>query len=135
MKICVVYSNTKVKNFKQKQRNKYNQNIELVAKYINQNNKLKKQVVFVLASLFYFQDIVQASADLSKIDRAGNTFLGITRKIGYWVCIVGCAIDIIKNLMQGDTKIVGKIMMKYGLGFASLYFFPWVLDLIKGIFV
>lgn len=36
--------------------------------------------------------------------------------------------------MQGDTKSIAKIMMKYALAFAALYIFPWLLDLIKGIF-
>lgn len=134
MKICVIYSNTKVEDFKNKQRIKYNSNMELVAKHINADNKLKKQAVFVLGSLFYVQDVVSAASDLGKIDKAGNTILGIVRKIGYWICIVGCIIDIIKSLMQGDTKSIAKIMMKYALAFAALYIFPWMLDLIKEIF-
>lgn len=134
MKICVIYSNTKVENFKNKQKAKYNSNMELVAKHINADSKLKKQAIFVLGSLFYVQDAVSATGDLGKIDKAGNTILGIVRKTGYWICIVGCIIDIIKSLMQGDTKSIAKIMMKYALAFAALYIFPWMLDLIKAIF-
>ncbi|NEZ47230.1 hypothetical protein FDF74_08410 [Clostridium niameyense] len=134
MKICVIYSNTKVEDFKKKQRVKYNSNMELVAKHIIADNKLRKQAVFVLGSLFYIQDKVSAAGDLEKIDRAGNTILSIARKIGYWICIVGCIIDIIKALMQGDTRSIAKIMMKYALAFTALYIFPWILDLIKGIF-
>ncbi|GAA0735813.1 hypothetical protein [Clostridium oceanicum] len=134
MKICIIYSNTKVENFKRKQRNKHNSNVELVAKHINSNNRLKKEAILVLGTIFYVQDVVSAAGDLGKIDKAGNTILDIVRKIGYWCCIIGCIIDIVKSLMQGDTKSIGKIMMKYALAFTALYFFPWLLDLIKGIF-
>ncbi|APC82171.1 hypothetical protein [Clostridium botulinum] len=134
MKVCVIYSNAKVEDLKKKQKIKHNFNMELVAKHINADNKLKKQAVFVLGSLFYVQDVVSASGDLAKIDKAGNTILGIARKIGYWVCIIGCIIDIIRSLMQGDTKSIAKIMMKYALAFAALYIFPWMLDLIRSIF-
>jgi len=134
MKVCVIYSNAKAEDFKKKQKIKHNFNMELVAKHINADNKLKKQAVFVLGSLFYVQDVVSAAGDLSKIDKAGGTILQVARKIGYWVCIVGCIIDVLKALMQGDTKSIAKIMMKYALAFSSLYIFPWVLDLIKNIF-
>ncbi|BDR80996.1 hypothetical protein [Clostridium tetani] len=135
MKICVFYYSAKVKNFKRKQRIKYNSNIELIAKHINKDTSLKRQAVFLLGSLLYVQDTVNAATDtFGKIDKAGSTILGIVRKIGYWICIVGCILDIIKALMQGDTRNVAKIMMKYALAFSALYVFPWILDLIKSIF-
>jgi hypothetical protein len=121
MQVCFIYSNTKVNAFKNIQKKKFNENIELVAKHISTDNKLKKQVVFVLGSIFYVQDIVHAADGLDKIDIGGRKILAIVQKIGYWVCLVGCIIDIVKSLMQGDTRSIAKIMMKYGLAFASLY--------------
>ncbi|RXM79559.1 hypothetical protein DP144_01755 [Clostridium tetani] len=135
MKICFIYSNAKVEKFKRKQKIKYNSNLELLAKHINQDSKLKRQTIFILGSLLYVQEVVNAATDtFGKIDKAGSTILGIVRKIGYWICIVGCILDIIKALMQGDTRNVAKIMMKYALAFSALYVFPWILDLIKSIF-
>lgn len=134
MKICVIYSNSTIDKFKDRQKQKYNSNLELVAKHINANTELKKKAVFVLGSLLYVQDVVCAAEGIDKIDVAGNTILGIVRKIGYWCCIIGCIIDIIKALMQGDTRSIAKIMMKYALAFGALYIFPWILDLIKSIF-
>lgn len=134
MKICVIYLNSTIGKFKDKQKAKYNNNLELVANHINANTKLKKEAVFVLGSLLYVNEIVNAADPLGKIDVAGNTILGIVRKIGYWCCIIGCIIDIIKALMQGDTKSIAKIMMKYALAFGALYIFPWILDMIKSIF-
>lgn len=134
MQICVIYSNSAINNFKHKQKKKYNENLELVAKHINANNRLKKTAVFVIGSLFYINDKVYAVDSFSKIDKAGNTILEVVRRIGYWCCIIGCIIDIIRALMQGDTKSIAKIMMKYALAFAALFIFPWILDLIKSIF-
>lgn len=134
MKISVIYSNYTIDEFKKTQKDKFNADIELVAKYINSNTELKKKVVFVCGSLLYVNEVVNAADGLEKIDVAGNTMLGIVRKIGYWCCIIGCIIDIIKALMQGDTKSIAKIMMKYALAFGALYIFPWILDLIKSIF-
>lgn len=71
---------------------------------------------------------------LQKIDQAGLLILGIVRRIGYWGCIILCVMDIIKQLMEGNTKNTWKTMMKYALAFAALYLFPWILDMIKGIF-
>lgn len=134
MNICVIYSNSTLDKIKKEHKNKYNSEFEFVAKHINSNFKLKKEAVFILGSLFYVNDIVNAADPLGKIDKAGNTILSIVRKIGYWCCIIGCIIDIIRALMQGDTKSIAKIMMKYALAFAALYMFPWILDLIKSIF-
>lgn len=134
MKVCIVYTNSNIEEFKRKQKLKYNENLELVAKYINDDKKIKKACIFVLGTLFYLNDKVYAADRLGKIDRAGNTILEIVRRIGYWICIIACVMDIVKCLMQGDTKSIAKTMLKYALAFAALYIFPWILDLIRGIF-
>lgn len=134
MKIFSMYSNSAIDKFKMRQKRKYDENIEFVAKHINANSELKKRAIFVLGSLFYINDIVYASDQLGKVDVVGNTMLQMVRKIGYWICIIGCIIDICKALMQGDTKSIAKIMMKYALAFAALFVFPWILDTIKLMF-
>lgn len=136
MKIYIFYENATLRRLKNMQIQRYNNSLEIAAKKINLNSKLRKEFIFVLGTLFYINDTVNAYAvdPLSKVDKAGNTILGIVRRIGYWCCIIGCVIDVIKALMQGDTKSIAKIMMKYALAFGALYIFPWILDLIKGIF-
>jgi hypothetical protein len=134
MKVCFIYSNPTIDKIKKEQKRKFNSNLELVASHIKDDTELKKKFIFVVGSLMYVNEVVNAADPLGKIDTAGNTILGIVRRIGYWCCIIGCIIDIIKALMQGDTKSVAKIMMKYALAFAALYLFPWILDLIKAIF-
>lgn len=135
MKVCVIYSNSTLEKIKNIQRVKYNASLELVAKHINADNRLKKMAVFTLGSLLYINDTVYAATDpMGKVNKAGSTILGIVRTIGYWICILGCIMEIVKALMQGDTKSIAKIMMKFGLAFAALFVFPWILDLIKSIF-
>lgn len=112
---------------------------EYIAKKINNDTKLKGMVIFVAGSLMYCKSFVVNAAPktvdaISKIDSAGFTMLSLVRTIGYWICIIMCVIEILRALMQGDTKSIGKIIIKYILAFAAFYFLPWLFDIIKGIF-
>lgn len=132
MQLVVMYHN----NFLQELKNKIAyKDLSQLARYINKNEKLETKTIFVLANLMYCKKaLANTAVSTAKINKAGNTILGICRTIGYWACLIMCIVDIIKALMQGDTKSIAKIMMKYALAFAALYFFPWILDLIKEIF-
>jgi hypothetical protein len=114
----------------------YRQHEEEIAQHIIRNKKIKKMVIFVIACLLFAQHAqdVYAVGNTVKIDKAGIVILGICRNIGYWACIIMCVIEIIKTLMQGDTKGVSKVIAKYLLGFGALYLVPWMFDLIKSIF-
>ena len=135
MQVVIMYHNNFLKKIKDKQKQIYIDNLEEVAKHINRDIKLKKIATFTIANLMYCQEVLASpSMSTNKIDKAGSTILSICRSIGYWACLISCIIEIIKSLMQGDTKSIAKIMMKYALAFAALYFFPWLLDIIKDIF-
>ncbi|NEZ47815.1 hypothetical protein FDF74_11545 [Clostridium niameyense] len=134
MKICFVYSNNKIEEVKKKHKEKYNTNLELVAKHINNNNKLKKQAVFVIGSLFYVQDVVNAAGEIEKINQVGNKILGIVKLLGFWCCIIGCFIDVAKAVLQHDLKSITKIMLRYGLVYLTFFIFPWILRMIQNIF-
>lgn len=110
-----------------------NNDMDQVAGFILKNSKLKKFFVVGLASLMYAEKCY-AATNTNKIDKAGMTILNIVRTFGYWICIIMCIIEIIKSLMQGDTKSVGKIIAKYVIGFGSFFFLPWFFDVIKDIF-
>ena len=117
-----------------------NSNIkEYIANKINNNSRLKKMFTFVAGSLLYCKSIAvnaapKATDAISKIDTAGVTMLSLVRTIGYWICIIMCVVEILRALMQGDTKSIGKIIIKYILAFAAFYFLPWLFDIIKGVF-
>lgn len=109
--------------------------LERFATHIRKNEKLERMFIFVTGSLMCFQKAVLATTNGVKgIDPLGIKLLGIFRQFAYWVCIIGCIIEICKSLMQGDHKSIGKIIAKYVLAFAAIYFVPWIFDIIKGEF-
>ena len=108
---------------------------EEFAKVVNSDKKLKAMATFVIANGLMIQKAFAETTDvLNKIDVAGSTFLNIIQGFGYWACLIMCAIEIIRSLMQGDTKSIGKSVFKYILGFATFYFLPWLFNIIKAIF-
>ncbi|WP_051350722.1 hypothetical protein [Caloramator sp. ALD01] len=81
-----------------------------------------------------FNLFMMINPDLSKVDKAGITILTIIRRVGYWACIILALMDIVKNLMEGDTKSIWETIAKYTVAFTTLYLLPWLFDLIAAIF-
>lgn len=110
--------------------------MELMANRIMKDDNKRRFVTFLIACGLMIKDglIAYAVDPSSKIDVAGRTILGIVRRFGYWICIIMCVAEIIKSLGQGDTKGIGKIVLKYLLAFAAFYMVPWLFDLIKELF-
>lgn len=115
---------------------------EYIAKKIMADPRLKKMSAFLLGSILYLNNAVtkvNASAPSveafdQKINEAGTLFVGIIQSFGYWMCIIMCAVEILKALFQGDTRSISKIIIKYLLAFSSVYAIPWIFDLIKALF-
>lgn len=109
--------------------------LESIARKIINNDRLRKITVFTIASLNYMGAVQASTIDaIGRINTGGFMILDIVQTIGYWLCIIGCIMEILKSVMNGSSKDVGKIMMKYILIFAALYLMPWLFDLIKEIF-
>lgn len=109
--------------------------LESLAGRILSDDRLRKLTVFTIASLNYASEVAADTTEaVAKINIAGNTFLSIFQTLGYWLCLIGCIMEILKCVMNGSSKDVGRIMLKYLLIFASIYLMPWAFDLIKGIF-
>lgn len=135
MEILIINNNKTLTDWKYKSpRQQHLECMEQFAKKINSNFKLKRTFIFVVGSLMYCQTVMAKAADLGRINKGGLTILGLMQNLGYWIAIIMAATEIIKNLMQGDTKSTGKSIMKYSLGYGSLYLLPWIFDLIKSIF-
>ena len=106
--------------------------LESIARKIINNDRLRKITVFTLASLNYMSTVyADATEAVAKIDNAGLMFFGIIQSIGYWLCLIGCIMEILKSVMNGSSKEVGKLMMKYILIFAALYLMPFAFNLIR----
>lgn len=109
--------------------------LEDIATKIVENPKLKRLVVFTVASLNYASEVLADTTDaFGKINKGGSMILGVIQTVGYWLCVLSCIMEILKTVMNGSTKDVGKVMVKYLLIFGSLYLMPWLFDLIKAIF-
>ena len=72
--------------------------------------------------------------DLARIDEGGQRILEIVRRIGYWLILLKCLSELIKAGLEGDTKSLGKIVMTYVLIYGALFFVPYALRLVEGIF-
>ncbi|MDU1279242.1 MAG: hypothetical protein E6960_12260 [Clostridium sp.] len=109
--------------------------LESIATKIMNNNRIRKMVVFTIASLNYMNTVLADTSEaVARINIAGNTFLTIFQSIGYWLCLIGCIMEILKSVMNGSSKDVGKVMLKYLLIFAALYLMPFAFNLVKEIF-
>lgn len=109
--------------------------LESIATKIMKDTRLRKMAVFTIASLNYMSTVQAAATDaIARIDSAGYMFFGIIQSIGYWLCLIGCIMEILKSVMNGSSKEVGKLMMKYILIFAALYLMPFAFNLIREIF-
>lgn len=97
-------------------------------------NKMFERFAITFIACILFCKAVHGAGDLTKVNQAGNILLTIVRTFGYWVCLIMGITEVIKSLLNGDTKSIGKIIAKYLLGFASFYALPWLMDIIKGIF-
>ena len=104
------------------------------------NKKLNAAIIIFTANIFYIQKqldnatVYAASDPLAKLDTLGIRFLGIVQHFGYYICMIMCVVDIIKSLMNGDTKGAGKIFMRYLIAFMALYGVKFAFDQVKFVF-
>jgi len=138
MEILIIENNKTIVNHEFKTLSKMHaEDMELIATKINSNTRTKRAAVFLLGSLMYFNNIAVMAATkdpLGKLPIIGNKIYSMIQMAGWFICAIGCAIAVLKALMEGDTKSIPKIMMRFGMGFAALYIFPAFLDMIKSIF-
>lgn len=71
---------------------------------------------------------------LAKVDAGGNKILIIIRRIGYWLILIKAITDVVKAGLAGDKEAIGKIVFTYVLIYGALFFIPWALRLVEGIF-
>lgn len=134
MEVSIIWDYKLVRNydFSRKERQSLD---SWIGKIEKKDTKLYKVLVFTVAGLNYANTVLaDTSAAVSKINSAGYMILSVAQSIGYWLCLVGCIIEILKSVMNGTSKDAGKIMIKYILYFAALYLMPFAFDMIRDIF-
>lgn len=102
-------------------------------RYKTRHKRLTRLLVVLLGLLLFTGKIV-VGLPTDQIDRGGATILNVVRHLGYWACIIACTLEILRTVLQGDTKSIGKCIAKYSIAYGALYLLPWLLDLIKSIF-
>lgn len=104
-----------------------------IKKHILNDYRIRRAAITFIAIQGLLTKIVFAEG-LDTVDRAGQTLLSTAQRIGYWACLIMCIIEVIMALLSHRKDSVKGICIKYVMGFASLYFMPWVFDLIKDLF-
>lgn len=137
MEIGITLNNRLVKNFDFTNREK--EDIKYLDRWIGKvkkkDTRFYKILVFTVAGLSYTSNAyADVNSALSGVDNVGFIFLTIFQKVGYWGCLLGCFVEILKSLLNTGTKDIWRIFMKYIIIFAILYLLPWGFDLIKEAF-
>ena len=137
MEIGITLNNELVKNFdfSKKEKSEIKSLDQWIGQVKRSDKGLYKILVFTVASMSYSATVLADTGEaLNNIDKIGYIFLSIFQKVGYWGCLLGCFVEILKSLMNTGTKDIWKIFMKYMVIFAILYLLPWAFDLIKETF-
>lgn len=110
---------------------------EELAKYILKDKRLTKCAVFLIAGLNYTTDaMADINQTMSKVDAAGFMFLGIIQRIGFWICLLGCLLEILLAVFKegrGKNAILPIVLKWLGI-FATFYFLPACFELIRDLF-
>ena len=110
--------------------------LDKMIEQLKRNKKKYLLVVIMIAITFNSTTLIAFAngASLDSINKAGMTILELVREVGYWVCIIMGAKDIITNAMRGHIDRIGTVITMYALAFGALFFLPWIFDIIKSIF-
>lgn len=99
-------------------------------------NAIKKSFKRNIESGYVLAAVVTTdiNSSLAGLDKAGYQILNILYDVGFWVITVKCVYEIIQSAMRGDRKAVGNTIITYVIVYGSLFFVPWALKLVRGIF-
>lgn len=111
--------------------NKDNYDIEHIATNIRKNKVVERFTVTFIACCLYAKKALAAGEG---VDILGNKFLLLIRQWAKWVLLIMCAIECIRAGINGESKDIGRIIIKYLLLYASLFLVPMLFDMIAASF-
>lgn len=91
------------------------------------DKRISKLLIFTTACLNIAEKVLASTEDaLNKVDIVGRQFLGIIQRVGFWVCVIGCILEIIIAVFKkgGGKNEVLSTIFKWLIIFASFYFLP-----------
>ena len=110
---------------------------EEFAKFILKDKRLTRCVLFLIAGVNYTKNVMaDINATMSKVDNAGFIFLGIIQRIGFWICLLGCLLELLLAVFKegkGKNAILPIVLKWLGI-FATFYFLPACFELIRDLF-
>lgn len=112
---------------------KKNRDVENIFLRLYNNRRTRRFIITFLAGFLFVESNV-LGVNLEPVNGAGRTLLNIVQTFGYWACLVMSVVEVAKSLVNGDTRGISRIIIKYLIGFASFYALPWMFDLIKSFF-
>lgn len=135
MEIGITLNNELVKNFDFTKKQK--SDLNYLAGEILKDKKLTRCAVFVIAGLNIAKDVCADTGEaFAKLDKAGWMFLGIVQKLGFWVCLIGCLLEILFAVFKegkGRSALLPIALKWIGL-FLAFYLLPEVFILIRDLF-
>ena len=92
------------------------------------DRKVYKSLVFTIATFGFITNKAYADSSeaLAKVDKVGSEILNIIQRVGFWVAVLGCIIEIIVSVFKkgGGQKEVLSLVFKWLLIFTSFYIVP-----------
>jgi len=107
-----------------------NREVETFTTKVMKNARLKKFTITLLGLSLYFKDVFAVAATKGP-DKLGWLLLGLIREWAYWVLLLWCIVEVIRNGISGDGKKTLPTIMKFVIIFASMYFIPSLFNAIK----
>lgn len=102
------------------------------------DKRVEKMIVFTLAGLNFASSTVLADTDeaLIKVENIGQEMLTILQRVGLWVCIIGCIVEVLIAVFKkgGGQKEIISTIFKWLLILSSLYIVPALFKFIVGAF-
>lgn len=94
----------------------------------NLDKRIYKLLVFTIASVGFASTKVYADGAeaLRRADEVGSQILNIIQRVGFWVSVIGCLVEILVTVFKkgGGHKEILAIIFKWLLIFSSLYIVP-----------
>ena len=100
--------------------------------------KVYKTLVFTMATLMLISKKAYAGVDEALVgtEKFGQMLLMIVQRVGFWVCVLGCILEIMVSVFKkgGGQKEILALVFKWLLIFASFYIVPWLFGTIPTYF-
>lgn len=121
---------------------------QFIGERIMKNPRVKRAAITFLGMTMYTQSVLakvdeKMSEQAKRIsnqefaknfDKKNWELLDYLRLFGFWLCLFMCLFEVLMALSKGDTKQISRIVIKYLLGYSSLYLIPWIFNLIAQLF-